>query len=165
MPQTLPRLRHSLDFSASPAPDQPGLLVRDPLHYSDAMLIIPPALVGCLSLFDGTSTDLDLRAALVRLTGDLRVGEVERHLWETLSASGFLEDEKFRQMRDERQQQFAEAPVRRPLLAGGGYPSDAAALRKVMCGYMNGSAEEARLRNGLCGIAAPHVSLDGGWRC
>ena len=63
----------------------------------------------------------------------------------------------------ERQRQFAEAPVRRPLLAGGGYPSDAAALREAMCGYMNGSAEEARPRNGLCGIAGLKPTLDWYW--
>ena len=37
--------RASLDFMPSPVSDQPGLFVRDPYHFSDAMLVVPPALV------------------------------------------------------------------------------------------------------------------------
>ena len=44
------------------------------------MLIIPPSLVECLRCFDGRQSKLDLRSALVRITGDLRVGELEQHL-------------------------------------------------------------------------------------
>lgn len=164
MSQTLPRLRNSLDFSASPVPDRPGLLVRDPLRYSEAMLIVPPALVGCLALFDGTSTDLDLRAALVRQTGDLRAGEAGTHLMETLSASGFLEDDTFRRMQEQRQLQFAASRVREPILAGGGYPAGEAELRELLSRYMREGAEAPPPLDGLCGIAAPHVSLDGGFR-
>jgi len=38
------------------------------------MLIIPPVLVECLRCFDGRQTELDLRAALVRVTNSLEVG-------------------------------------------------------------------------------------------
>ncbi len=48
-------------------------MVRDPYRYSDATLVIPPALLECLQCFDGQGTELDLREYLVRLTGDLRV--------------------------------------------------------------------------------------------
>ena len=41
----LARLRPDLDFFPSPVEDKPGLVIRDPFHYSDATLIIPPALV------------------------------------------------------------------------------------------------------------------------
>ncbi|HEV1283774.1 MAG TPA: AmmeMemoRadiSam system protein B, partial [Bryobacteraceae bacterium] len=97
----LPRLRNNLDFLPSPVPDRPGLVIRDPFHYSDATLIVPPGLVSCLEFFDGEHSSLDLREYLVRATGDLEVGEIEHHLTETLSAAGFLEDEAF----DRRKQQ------------------------------------------------------------
>ena len=86
----------------SPSPEHPGLFIRDPYRFSDAMLIIPPVLIGCLECFDGTRTDLDLRAALVQLTGDLSVGDIADHLINTLSTAGFLEDETFERMRQER---------------------------------------------------------------
>src|ERR1044071_9134260 len=101
----------NLDFMPSPAPDHPGLFIRDPYRYSDAMLIIPPMLVECLQCFDGSHTDLDLRAALVRITGDLEVGQLQEHLLQTLSSAGFLEDESFSHMRQERRDEFAAAQV------------------------------------------------------
>ena len=76
MSQILPRLRMDLDFMPSPVPDRPGLLIRDPYHYSDATLIIPSVLVECLQFFDGEREELELRSHLVRLTGDLRVGDL-----------------------------------------------------------------------------------------
>ena len=80
----LPALRHNLDFMPSPSPDHPGLFIRDPFRFTDAMLIIPPVLVECLQCFDGQQTELDLRESLVRLTGELDVGQIEQHLIDTL---------------------------------------------------------------------------------
>ena len=53
MPELLPRLRMHLDFMPSPSPEHPGLFIRDPYRFSDAMLVIPPPLVECLQCFDG----------------------------------------------------------------------------------------------------------------
>src|SRR5205814_4335994 len=73
----LPRLRFNLDFMASPSEEHPGLFIRDPYKFSDAMLIIPPVLVECLENFDGEHTELDLRASLVRATNSLEVSGLE----------------------------------------------------------------------------------------
>ena len=157
----LPRLRANLDFMPSPDPDRPGLLIRDAYRYSDATLIIPPALVECLRCFDGETTELDLRAELVRITGDLSVGELERNIIGTLAGSGFLDDENYARMREERQRRFALEPRREAAHVGSAYPEEIGELRETLGGWMNGSA-----RNGtrpLMGIAAPHVSPEGGW--
>jgi hypothetical protein len=156
-------LRLNLDFMPSPAEDHPGLFIRDPYRYSDAMLIIPPVLVECLQCFDGRQTDLDLRAALVRLTNDLEVGGLEQHLIDTLSKAGFLEDEAFEQMKAERCREFAESPVREPAHAGAAYPEAPDEFRATMSRYMDGSAAAGTDGN-LFGIAAPHVSPEGGWQ-
>ena len=108
----------TLDFMPSPSPEHPGIFVRDPFRYSDAMLIVPPVLAGCLEYFDGRHSALDLREALVRLTGDLEVGQISDDLVQTLSTAGFLEDETFSRMQQERQCAFAESPVREPAHAG-----------------------------------------------
>jgi AmmeMemoRadiSam system protein B len=151
----------SLDFMPSPAPDHPGLFIRDPYHFSDAMLVIPPALVECLECFDGKHNELDLRAALVQITGNLEVGEVERRLIETLDQAGFLENETFEAMRAERRRDFAEMPVREPAHDGSAYPADLAELRKTMIEWQTGGTHNV---DGLMGIAAPHVSPAGGWQ-
>src|SRR5260370_28996083 len=130
MSKPLPRLRANLDFMPSPDPDRPGLLIRDAYRYSDATLIIPPALVECLRCFDGETTELDLRAELVRITGDLSVGELERNIIGTLAGSGFLDDENYARMREVRQSEFAAQPGRTAPHAGVAYPAAPAALRQ-----------------------------------
>jgi AmmeMemoRadiSam system protein B len=161
MAQRLPRLRLDLEFMPSPAPDRPGLLIRDPYRYSDASLIVPPALMGCLQLFDGGHTELDLRSELVRLTGDLKVGELQQHLVDTLSQAGFLEDETSRRMKAAQIGAFAEAARREPSHAGAAYPEEAEELRATLAGWMDPGAPAAA-GNSPIGIAAPHVSPDGG---
>ncbi len=125
----LPRLRMTLDFMPSPFEDKPGLVIRDPFHFSDATLIVPPALVECLEYFDGQHSALDLRAHLVRITGDLQAGDLESNLLSALSEAGFLEDENFARRREEAERAFAEAPLREPAHAGTGYPGEAGELR------------------------------------
>lgn len=146
----------------SPAEDHPGLFIRDPYKFSDAMLIIPPVLVECLQNFDGEHTDLDLRASLVRVTKSLDVSEIEQHLIEALSSAGFLEDAVFEAMQRQRRSEFAASPVREPAHAGSAYPAEPEELRETMLRYMTG-APAGRSDGNLVGIAAPHVSPEGGW--
>jgi AmmeMemoRadiSam system protein B len=162
MSQPLAPLRRDLDFMPSPVEDRPGLLIRDSMQYTDAVLIIPPALVGCLACFDGEQTELDLRQALVRATDELDVSDIGAGLIGTLSENGFLLDENYAQLREESHRAFAEAPLRMPSHEGSGYPETAGELGQVMREWMGG--ETAPVSNGnVTGIAAPHVSPVGGY--
>ncbi len=138
-------------------------MIRDPFRYSDATLIIPPALVGCLEFFDGVRGELDLREYLVRLTGDLQVGDLERHLMDALSAAGFLQNEAFVQRRDDVQSAFAAALSREAAHAGSGYPAEAAALTETLRGYLAGGEKPGPAPGErVVAITAPHVSPFGG---
>jgi AmmeMemoRadiSam system protein B len=156
----LPRLRNNLDFLPSPVPERSGLVIRDPFQYSDATLIVPPGLVSCLEFFDGEHSSLDLRAYLVRATGELEVGEIEQHLLDALSTAGFLEDEAFERRKEEAEKAFAEAPVREPSHAGSGYPDEKSELIRTFDDYLAG--EPPAPKEKLLAIAAPHVSPFGG---
>jgi AmmeMemoRadiSam system protein B len=155
----------TLDFMPSPSREDPGLFIRDPYKFSDAILIVPPPLVECLECFDGRHTDLDLRAALARITGRLETEEISRSLIDALANAGFLEDEIFTRMQNDKRREFAEKPVREPAHAGSAYPADAAELRATMVEYMaDGSGASSNSpADGLFAIAAPHVSPSGGW--
>jgi hypothetical protein len=146
----------------SPDSENPGLLIRDPFRFSDSMLLIPPQLVPCLACFDGEQTTLDLRENLVRATGEIQVGEIEKNLYEALSTAGFLEDEKFEQLRTARINEFTVAPKREPSHAGSAYPLDAEEARKALSEFMQ-SSSPAVAQDSQIGIAAPHVSPFGGW--
>jgi MEMO1 family protein len=165
MSRPLPRLRLSLDFMPSPDPERPGLFIRDPYRFSDSILLVPPPLVETLACFDGVQTELDLRASLVRATGEIQSGEMEKHLFDTLSGAGFLEDENFTRIREQRIQEFATAPKRDASHAGAAYPDQPDEVRAQWDEYMRpeeGAAVTPADGN-LIGIAAPHVSPFGGW--
>jgi hypothetical protein len=131
-----------LDFMPSPAAEHPGLFIRDPYRYSDAMLVIPPALIECLDCFDGAHSSLDLRAALVQITGDLQVSEIEGRLFEALDQAGFLENGTFEAMRDARRREFTDQPVREPAHAGSAYPAEAESLAATMRRYSEGAERD-----------------------
>ncbi|MDB4980458.1 MAG: hypothetical protein JWM82_1210, partial [Myxococcales bacterium] len=166
----LPRLRPDLDIMPSPVKGQPGLLLRDPFHYSDATLIVPPVLARCLGCFDGEQTELHLRAMLARLLRRVEVAEPAGHLMRALHDAGFLDDDRFAELREQRHAAFARAPERAAAHAGSGYPDAAAPLAKTLAGYLatttaratKPAATRRKKPSPLVGIAAPHVSPEGG---
>jgi len=145
----------------SPLEDRPGLMVRDPFHYSDATLIIPPPLAPLLGMFDGEQTEDELKHVVLEMTGDLRAGDLMEHLRDALHNAGFLQDEKFEEMKAARHRAFVEADCRSAAHAGGAYPEEAAELSDWLT--RQGVAAMGASGDGLLGIAAPHVSPDGGW--
>jgi AmmeMemoRadiSam system protein B len=164
MSKVLAPLRRHLDLMPSPLADTPGLVIRDPFRYADAMLVLPPPLIPCLMLFDGGHDEGDLRVVLSRITDSVEVGDLAKHLADTLSASGFLQDDVFERLRDERHCAFAAGDHRNAVHAGSGYPDDPAALRQWAARYLAEAPGVATETGTLMGIAAPHVSPEGGWR-
>lgn len=192
MTDGLPRLRPRLDLMPSPMPDRPGLLLRDPLQFTPALIVVPPPLVPLLAYFDGRHSELDLKAELVRLSGSIEGAAVARHLIDTLSRGGFLEDPAYERLRDTRERAFAEARQRGPAHAGTAYPDQAEPLAAALAAWLDGRPAdgaqghsepavawvETRDENGaagqpgeaqraaapgeLIGVAAPHVSPEGG---
>jgi AmmeMemoRadiSam system protein B len=157
----LPKLRMDLDVMLSPVTDRPGLLIRDRLRYSDTTLIIPPSLIPALLLFDGTRTKLDLQTELAHSLGTRGIGNAAGDLLEALSQAGFLEDETYANLKQSCILAFNESPVRQAAHAGSAYPAEIGPLRDLMHQYLDGAAPT---RKGIMGIAAPHVSPQGGWQ-
>jgi AmmeMemoRadiSam system protein B len=155
----LPQLRFNLDFVPSNDNEKPGLYIRDPYHYSDATLLIPPPLVAALECFDGAQTTLDLRSELVRITGDIQVGDLEKHLFDTLDEAGFLDNDRYREMKAKREAEFVTEPVREMAFAGSAYPAKKEALASLLAARIGASGG----MKSTIAIAAPHASPDGGW--
>jgi MEMO1 family protein len=162
--ETLPALRRNLDVMPSPVPERPGLLIRDPFRYAESVLIIPSPLVPCLAFFNGEHLRADVAASLVRVTGDIRMSEVLDHLLETLSREGFLENDVFEEVRARRHQAFTDATRREPVHAGQAYPAEMDPLRETLARYLDGHQGRQPAPGHLLGIAAPHVSPEGGWQ-
>src|SRR5262245_19870341 len=173
MAAPLARLRGDLDIMPSPLPEQPGLIVRDPFRFSPVTLLIPPLLARCLACFDGEQEESDLAATIARLSGQVAVGDVARRLIASLHDAGFLDDDRFAELRGAREREFAALGERASAHAGSGYPSESAALTDTLAGYFDGVPPPAKTPakakakgkgagDGLLGIAAPHVSPEGG---
>ena len=159
MSDVLPSIRINLEFFPSPDASRPGLYIRDPYHYSDATLLIPPVLVPALECFDGVQSTLDLRAELVRLTGDIQTAPIEKSLFEALDEAGFLDNQTYRAMRAEREAEFAREAKRQAIFAGSAYPSHRHTLSELLTEQVGGPKGSSQ----TVGIAAPHASPDGGW--
>jgi hypothetical protein len=157
--EALPRIRFNLDFTPSPDPSRPGLFIRDPYHYSDATLLVPPPLVQALECFDGVQSSIELRSELVRITGEIQVGELEKHLFDSLDEAGFLENDRYRELRARREAEFAAETEREAIFAGSAYPRERVRLSDLLTGRI-GSAEGD---SSTIAVAAPHASPEGGW--
>jgi hypothetical protein len=94
------------------------------------------------------------------MTGDIRSAEVQEHLCTALSEAGFLHDEHFDAMREARLQEFRDAPEIEAAHAGAAYPDEEAELEPVMKRWMMDAGPVTQ--DGWIGLAAPHVSPEGG---
>jgi AmmeMemoRadiSam system protein B len=147
----------------SPDPARPGLFIRDPYHYSDATLLVPPILVQALQCFDGTQSALDLRSELVRLTGEIQVGPIEKNLFDSLSEAGFLENDTYRELKTRREAEFVVERKREAIFAGSAYPADSTSLAALLTARVGRPDISSNTASPTLGIAAPHASPDGAW--
>jgi AmmeMemoRadiSam system protein B len=162
--EPLPSLRMDLDFQPSPVEENPGLLIRDTFRFSDTTLIIPQYLLRFLPYFDGSHTRGDLFTALCRSANRATALHLEAHLRETLDSAGFLEGARFQAARAGVLERFRQAPVRYAAHAGSAYPESAAEIRSYFDGNLQAHRfDEDLQRDHVIGVAAPHISFEGGW--
>jgi len=148
----------------SPIADSPGLILRDPLRYTQHILLIPAGWVPVLSLLDGQRTELELQSILTRANGGhlVRREDVQRFV-DTLRNHGFLDSAEFHQLRESRHEEFRRAPERQPTHAGTAYPADPAELsRQLREDFRIVPSLAPPLSDRMLGVAAPHVSPFGG---
>ncbi len=165
MSRTLPALRRGLDIIPSPETHRPGLLLRDPMRYTDKIVLVPPALIVGLRCLDGEHTELELQEALTRATGELVFSEQVRDFVGLLQEQGFLDTEEFHRRRDQKHAEFREMSERLPTHAGQAYPASASEVRNTFAEYFGAEDEPGGLSPNVLGVAAPHVSLEGGRNC
>lgn len=151
MASKLPRLRSDLDIMPSPVPDRPGMLMRDSMRYTDAVLIIPPALFPAMTCFDGEKTAEDLREIL---------GDAADPLFDILQQNGFLEDAVYHKLREAKCAEFAASPFRFAVHAGSAYLDDGDDLKAQLLARV---PKLPPVTPPAIAIAAPHISPEGGW--
>jgi hypothetical protein len=165
MSNILPALRRSLDIMPSPEASRPGLLIRDPLCYTDTVLFVPAAWAVAMRYLDGEHTELDLQETLTRARGTLVFSDEIREFVGVLREQGFLETKEFYKLQEERHKEFSEQPERPATHAGTAYPASRADLQRTFEEYFRGVEAAPGLPGKVLGMAAPHVSPAGGRNC
>ena len=165
MSRKLPALRRGLDIIPSPEANQPGLLLRDPWRYTEKVIFVAPPWTAGLRFLDGDHTELDLQEALTRATGQLVFSDTVRQFEGALREQGFLETEEFYRLRDLKQAEFRERSERLPVHAGEAYPAGAEEVRSTFARYFGAVERPGSLSSSAVGVAAPHVSPEGGQNC
>jgi len=165
MSRAVPALRRGLDVIPSPETSRPGLLLRDPLRYTDKVLFVPPPWTVGLRCLDGEHTELDIQEVLTRATGTLVFSDAVREFVGVLQEQGFLETEEFCRLRDRKQAEFQEGSERLPVHAGQAYPASASEVRATFEEYFDAVTGPDGLSSRVLGVAAPHVSPEGGRNC
>jgi len=82
-----------------------------------------------------------------------------------LRQEGFLETEEFHRRREQRHKEFREQHERPAAHAGTAYPASAAEIRSTFEEYFRGVEVDEGQSDNLLGVAAPHVSPEGGRNC
>lgn len=162
-----PRLR-PLEVIPTEQEGRRALILRDPLHLSEAVLVVPLPLVPVLQRMDGRHTPAMIREEIMAAH---RVDVPEANLRQIaaqLEEAHFLEGEGFDAWRRSVERAFVESPERPSFLAGKSYDADPAALRARLDGFFT-HPEGPGLpeRNGrparpLRGLVAPHIDFHRG---
>ena len=164
-----PRLR-PVEVFPTTLRGQQVFCLRDPMHYTDTIVSVPPQAAAILDLFDGRHSILDIQEAFARRFGVLLFREQLQQVIQSLDDCLLLESPRFASHREALEEDFRRAPHRPARLAGTGYPSDPDALRRELDGYFVAedgpkdtppSPSAAR----LTGLVVPHIDFARGGPC
>jgi len=139
---------------------QPSLLLRDPLHLNQRLMIVPQQLGPALALMDGTRNLDELRASLMIRAG-LRLSNGElRQIVDQLDQALLLHSERFLQACDSALTQYRRAPFRSPTSAGASYPSEPDELAAMLDVYLDDVPETGSFEGR--GLVSPHIDYERG---
>ena len=142
------------------------ICLRDPLMFSDKMLLVPPNVLFIITLFDGKHSIVDIQAAYTRQYGDLLFGERVKEIIQQLDASLFLDNERFREAQRKTIREFREAPVRPATHAGSAYEEEPEKLRAQLLELFGADDRPLVKDTGrLKALMAPHVDIRRGGSC
>ncbi len=146
------------------------IALRDPLGFSDKILIVPPQVFFICALFDGKHSILEIQEAYTRKFGDLLFADDVRKVIDQLDNCLFLETERFEKARQELIAGFISSQVRKASHAGASYESDPKLLRRQldeMFDHKNGPGlpDTASPTGRMVGLIAPHIDIRRGGIC
>ncbi len=146
------------------------ICLRDPLGFTDKILVLTPELFFIVSLFDGEHSILDIQTAYTRRFGDLLFSDKVREIIDQLDGSLFLDNSHFQKVRDKVIEEFKKETVRPSSHAGISYEKDRNELLEQLQGLFKspegpGLIEKGTPTGRLRGLIAPHIDIRRGGVC
>ncbi len=126
-----PRIR-ALEAFPTQQNGQQMFVLRDPFHYSDAILTLTPGAALIVRLLDGTNSILDIQTILTRSGGQIFPSAKIFEAIQVLDENYFLDNERFVRRKQEIEEDFAHRDVRPSAMAGRSYPADPAEVAAVL---------------------------------
>jgi hypothetical protein len=162
-----PRLReveaHPIQYQG-----QQMILLRDPLHLTDAQLAIPRPLAPLLGLMDGTRDEAALEVALQIRAGVRLAPGLMSSLLADLDEALLLENERYARAKAEALRSYREAPFRPMTTDGAGFSSEAVQARVQLQSFLDElpparpSADDGTVQGAIRGIVSPHIDYQRG---
>jgi AmmeMemoRadiSam system protein B len=147
---------------------QQMILLRDPLHLTDAQLAIPRPLAPLLGLMDGTRDEAALEVALQIRAGVRLAPGLMSNLLTDLDATLLLDNERFAQAKVEALRSYREQPFRPMTVDGAGFSSRSDLAGVQLQDYLDAlppsqpPADEAAAKGSIRGIISPHIDYQRG---
>jgi AmmeMemoRadiSam system protein B len=162
-----PRLRGAIEAVPVDHEGEQYVALRDSAGYTPSVLMLAPALIEVVSLFDGDHSIVDVQSELMRRHGELVTREHLEKLVTALDEHGFLESPAFAARRAAIDNAFLSAPSRPATHAGGAYAGEPAALREAMDGFFTspdgpGAIGRPNCEPAVRGLVAPHIDFHRG---
>jgi AmmeMemoRadiSam system protein B len=147
---------------------QQMILLRDPLHLTDAQLAIPRPLGPLLGLMDGTRDEEALEAALQIRAGVRLAPGLMMSLLADLDEALLLENERYAQAKANALRSYREAPFRPMTTDDAGFSSEADQARAQLQAFLDElppaqpPADDGVAKGTIRGIVSPHIDYQRG---
>jgi hypothetical protein len=158
---TKPKLRN-VNVQRVTYEGEPVFLMQETLRLTDAVIVLPQILGPLVILCDGKHTIPEIRAALEVRYGLRLPQNIIENLLQQFDQALLLENDTFRQAKQQAIESYRRAPHRQPALAGPSYPADAADLRHMLQGYMENVNGVQLAPATSRGIISPHIDYQRG---
>ncbi|MBA7676823.1 hypothetical protein ES703_85068 [subsurface metagenome] len=146
------------------------ICLRDPLSFSDKLLLIPPNIFFICTLLDGKHSIIDIQEKYTRMYGDLLFSNKVQEIIEQLDNCLFLENEHFEKAKEKAITEFKLSQIRSATHAGSAYENERDSLLKQLESLFSqpagpGIPQPESPSGRLKGIIAPHIDLKRGGSC
>ena len=164
---TYPKIR-PLDVRPQVHNGQPHVILRDPLQLSDNMLLVPQPWAAVLAFCDGTRSPQAMVSAYQKTYGMSIDADFVEQLLSAMDDVFLLDNARSEEALQRALDEYRQASFRPPLLAGQGYPAEAADLHTLLEGYLERAGSVFPVGNGAAagtsrfGLLSPHIDYPRG---